>query len=147
MVAAPGSAHQAVAMDLGRKLNLYERHGVREYWIVPPEGTVMVFRLGLDARYGRPRTFARDQRVPLGVLEGCSIDLTTVFSGPATEAPAPEPREIAFPLPGRYTGLVNWQKLFKRLLTHRRNVAFADVMGIAGAFGFPSSGSRAATTF
>ena len=34
---------------------------------------------------------------------------------------------------------MSWRKLFKRLLTHRRNVAFADVMGIAAAFGFSVS--------
>ncbi|NLI79589.1 MAG: Uma2 family endonuclease [Candidatus Riflebacteria bacterium] len=86
-----------VSHDQVRKLNLYERHGVREYWIVHPEGTVMVFHLGPDARYGRPRTFARDQQVPVGVLEGCSIDLTTVFPGPATEAPAPGSRRGGVP--------------------------------------------------
>lgn len=41
--------------DSIKKFNLYEREGVREYWVVrPDERTVTVFKLGSDNRFGRP---------------------------------------------------------------------------------------------
>lgn len=74
-ILSPGS----LSHDQVRKLNLYERHGVREYWILHPEGTLMVFLLGPGGRYGRPQTYEAGQRVPVSVLEGLVIDLATVF--------------------------------------------------------------------
>ena len=62
------------------KLNLYQRAGVREYWIVDPENkAIQVFlhdggSLRITEEYG-PRDIAR-----VNVLEGCFIDLSKVFS-------------------------------------------------------------------
>ena len=62
------------------KLNLYQRAGVREYWIVDPENkAVQVFLqdrgfLHLHEDYGQG-DIAR-----VNVLEGCFIDLGKVFS-------------------------------------------------------------------
>ena len=62
------------------KLNLYQRAGVREYWIVDPENrAVQVFLrdggfLHLQEDYGQG-DIAR-----VNVLEGCFIDLGKVFS-------------------------------------------------------------------
>ena len=62
------------------KLNLYQRAGVREYWIADPENeTVQVMLLDggalhLHEVYGR-RDIAR-----VNVLEGCFIDLEKVFA-------------------------------------------------------------------
>ncbi len=39
----------------------------------------MVFLLGPEGRYGRPQTYEAGQRVPVAVLEGLAIDLSTVF--------------------------------------------------------------------
>lgn len=39
--------------DMIHKLRLYERHGVREYWVVHPvDRVVMMWTLGDDGRYG-----------------------------------------------------------------------------------------------
>lgn len=68
--------------DLTTKLELYERHGVREYWIVSPmDRTLMLFKwLPQAKKYGRPETFAENDRVTTNdVLQGLEIDLKEVF--------------------------------------------------------------------
>jgi len=59
--------------DQVRKLRLYERHGVREYWLVHPSDKVLtVYRL-VDGQYGRPHTQELNGETPVGVLEGVVI--------------------------------------------------------------------------
>ncbi len=51
------------------KRKLYERHGVREYWIVQPvDRVVMVYRLDSDGRYARPDVYGETDAVP---IPGC----------------------------------------------------------------------------
>ncbi len=69
----------SVSHDQLRKLNLYESRGVREYWIVHTEGSVMVFHLGDSGRYGRPDTYDRTTKIETPLFPGLSIDLSTVF--------------------------------------------------------------------
>jgi len=67
--------------DLKQKFNLYEQRGVREYWIVDPSGgTIMVFRLGTDRRYGRPEVYTAEDTAPVGIFDDLVIDLRTVFA-------------------------------------------------------------------
>ncbi len=62
--------------DQTAKLALYERHRVREYWVVNPEGAyVMVYRLGSAGRYGKPDYYTRDEAVHSEVLAGARIAL------------------------------------------------------------------------
>lgn len=69
----------SVSHDQLRKLNLYESRGVREYWIVHTEGSVMVFHLGESGIYGRPDTYDRTMKIENALFPGLSIDLSTVF--------------------------------------------------------------------
>lgn len=66
------------------KLDRYMRAGVREYWIVDPaERQVWVNQL-VDGFYRTATVYSANSiqtTVPVGVLEGCVIDLTTVFPG------------------------------------------------------------------
>jgi len=67
--------------DMKQKFNLYEQRGVREYWIVDPSGgTMMVFRLGTDRRYGRPEVYTIEDTAPVGIFDDLVIDLRTVFA-------------------------------------------------------------------
>ena len=62
------------------KLNLYQRAGVREYWIVDPEyKSVQVFTQDGGA-FRLIEDYGQDDIARVNVLEGCFIDLGKVFS-------------------------------------------------------------------
>jgi Uma2 family endonuclease len=68
--------------DLKRKFNLYQRHQVKEYWIIhPAEQTVLVYKLGNDDMYGAPERYAVDDKVAVPLLGDLVIDLESVFVG------------------------------------------------------------------
>lgn len=70
--------------DRNEKLRLYERSGVKEYWLVNPQDrTLTVFLLKDDGHYALPVTYGEQATVPLSVLEGLHIDLQRVFAGEA----------------------------------------------------------------
>lgn len=75
--------------DRRAKRALYERHGVREYLLVEPEGRYAErLRLGADGVYGRGELFGSDEVVALESLGGLELRLEEVFEPvfPATTA-------------------------------------------------------------
>ena len=63
------------------KLNLYQRAGVREYWIVDPENRTV--RVMVQAGNGTLQTheiYRREDVAKVNVLDGCFIELSKVFS-------------------------------------------------------------------
>lgn len=67
--------------DLTTKFDLYQKHAVKEYWIVhPEEQTVMVFKLQSDGRYGQPDRYGQTGLVPVTLLGDLLIDLQEVFA-------------------------------------------------------------------
>jgi Uma2 family endonuclease len=78
-VGAPDLAVEILSESTGykdqtAKLALYERHAVREYWIVNVDaGHVMVYRLDAAGRYGKPDYYLRDESVLSKVLDGAEI--------------------------------------------------------------------------
>ena len=76
-ILSPDSAQR----DLRDKLALYERHAVREYWVVDPtEQVVLAFRLE-QGRYGKPLVFGPKDKAVSPVLPELAIDLEPVFAG------------------------------------------------------------------
>lgn len=66
--------------DYIRKLALYEKHGVTEYWIVHPvDKIVMIYSMESEARYGRPAILSGEDTVESRVVTGLVIDLGQVF--------------------------------------------------------------------
>jgi len=66
--------------DRMEKFNLYETAGVKEYWMISPEGQMVeVFVLGPDGLYGRPQMFTMPNIVKVNVLKDISIDPGKVF--------------------------------------------------------------------
>ncbi|MGI8908683.1 MAG: Uma2 family endonuclease [Candidatus Sumerlaeaceae bacterium] len=67
------------SMDEITKAALYERHGVREYWIVyPAERLVHVRLLGADGKFVSRHVAARG-RIPVSILDGFEFDFDMVF--------------------------------------------------------------------
>ncbi len=66
-------------LDRLTKLNLYQKAGVREYWIVDPDASVVSVYTLSDGVYRTAAAYGADSSVPVGVLDDCTIDLRTVF--------------------------------------------------------------------
>jgi Uma2 family endonuclease len=77
-IMSPGSFKH----DLSRKLRLYERVGVREYWIVyPQEQIVQVYKLSESGKYDSFESYGAADAVPVGVLPELAVSLGAVFVG------------------------------------------------------------------
>ena len=70
--------------DLNDKFNLYEAAGVKEYWVVTPEGpTVNVFLLQDDRKFDSGTTYEYDVVVPVQTLPGLSLKLQDISKKPS----------------------------------------------------------------
>ena len=74
------SAHDP-KRDIREKYDIYEEHGVREYWIVNPnDQNVSVFLLDEHGKYQLVSMYAGDDKIPVNIFNGdLKIDLTEVF--------------------------------------------------------------------
>lgn len=66
-------------LDRLTKLNLYQGAGVREYWIVDPVSRTVSVYVRKNGAYQAPVMYGSGVSVPVSVLDGCQIDLSTVF--------------------------------------------------------------------
>lgn len=72
----------SIKMDKFIKFNKYEKAGVKEYWIVEPEGKlVTVFTLQGDQRYGRPDIYSEDDEIEVSIFPDLVVNLKPVFEG------------------------------------------------------------------
>jgi Uma2 family endonuclease len=68
------------AKDQIQKVALYEKHGVKEYWLGHPSDRLITVRLlGADGRYGIPAIHEAKGLLPVQTLPGLEIDLDAVF--------------------------------------------------------------------
>jgi len=76
-IVSPGSSRR----DIKDKFEIYQEHGVREYWIVNPnDENVNVFVLDQNGKYQLRGMFADDDKIPVNIFDGdLEIDLTEVF--------------------------------------------------------------------
>ena len=67
--------------DMKDKFDLYEKFGVKEYWIIHPEEEIIeIFKLGKDGKYSRPEIYASEDKIEVGLFNGeLIIDLSEVF--------------------------------------------------------------------
>ena len=66
--------------DWNYKFNLYEKAGVREYWIVDPKTKVTnVFLLQPDGKYDLGTVYECNQKAPVHIFERLEIDLNELF--------------------------------------------------------------------
>lgn len=75
-VLSPGTS----AKDYNQKRSLYERRGVREYWLVHPlDEMITVFILGDDGKYEPPVFREGKGKLEVKALPDLILDLDTVF--------------------------------------------------------------------
>lgn len=76
-VSSPSTTRQ----DRVLKFNKYEKAGVKEYWIVEPDGKyISVFTLQENGRYGRPESYTETDQIKVSVFPDLIIDLAPIFS-------------------------------------------------------------------
>jgi len=67
--------------DLDAKYALYERHGIREYWVIDPGSrTVHVYHREPSGKFGDPVIHEGEARVTCPVGAGVAVHLTALFS-------------------------------------------------------------------
>ncbi|MBN2657144.1 MAG: Uma2 family endonuclease [Spirochaetales bacterium] len=73
--------------DLNLKFRLYEKSGVREYWVIDPGNQyIRIFSLSDQGKYGEGALYSlydlnqADPDVPSKILDGFSVNLKEVFS-------------------------------------------------------------------
>ncbi len=65
--------------DLTDKYSLYEKSGVKEYWIVYPDNkAITVYRL-TDGKFGLPQVYTSEDTIIMGLFAHLSIELSRVF--------------------------------------------------------------------
>jgi Uma2 family endonuclease len=75
-VLSPSSAYR----DETDKLHLYEAQGVKEYWIVNPDGGyIMVYTL-VGKKYGKPEYLWHDDILISKVINGIALKLAPLFA-------------------------------------------------------------------
>jgi len=67
--------------DVKDKFEIYQEHGVREYWIVNPnDENVTVFSLDKNGKFQFVGMYAGDDKIPVNIFKGdLRIDLSEVF--------------------------------------------------------------------
>lgn len=74
-VISPSTASQ----DYIRKMELYEKHGVKEYWIVQPtDEIVMVFKL-MSGSFGKPDIYDKQSKIKVSMIDNLEVNLENVF--------------------------------------------------------------------
>ena len=72
----------SISMDYIKKLYLYERYSVCEYWIIHPiDKIIMVYQLVEKSKYARPEVYQIDEVIKIGIFEDLTISLVDVFGG------------------------------------------------------------------
>lgn len=75
-ISSPGTAEH----DLKDKFKLYQKTGVKEYWVVhPTDKTTMIFKLNDAGEYGRPDVYGSTDKVSVPLLGDLEMYLAEVF--------------------------------------------------------------------
>ena len=75
-VLSPSTAQK----DRNEKFNLYEEHGVKEYWLVHPgDKTIQVFLLQKNGKYDEGALYEKKGSVPVHLFDDYLIDLNAIF--------------------------------------------------------------------
>lgn len=66
--------------DFVAKLHLYQRSGIREYWIIDPESScVWQYYFTMERELNQPVVYSGDQQLKSKIFPGLNIELTEIF--------------------------------------------------------------------
>ncbi len=66
--------------DQREKRVLYERHRVREYWVINPANeTAMIYVLGTDGKFQRPQLFCRGETISSTIFPGLEAAIDAIM--------------------------------------------------------------------
>ncbi len=68
-----------VSRDMTLKRDLYEKHGVREYWIVQPGERIVIVYILTETGFSKGSVFTENDRISLNILSDCEVDLSNIF--------------------------------------------------------------------
>ena len=64
--------------DFIRKLNLYDKYKVKEYWIVNPmKKNILIYKLDENESYGIPDIYTFEDKVKVGIYDDLEIDFNS----------------------------------------------------------------------
>ena len=69
------------AHDWKTKYGLYQKYGVKEYWIADPGNRMLAVNILENDNYVTQVYTNEETDVPVSVLEGCTINLAEIFKG------------------------------------------------------------------
>lgn len=68
------------ARDMKEKFFLYEKYGVKEYWLIHPENHVVeIFKLNDQGVYNRAEVYVNDEVVAIGLFPDIKVPLAQIF--------------------------------------------------------------------
>lgn len=66
--------------DFIRKLNLYDKYKVNEYWIVNPmKQNILVYKLDNNESYGMPDIYTFKDKIKVGIYDNLEIDFDSII--------------------------------------------------------------------
>ncbi|HJV46926.1 MAG TPA: Uma2 family endonuclease [Bacillota bacterium] len=69
-------------IDRLKKYNLYEKYGVREFWLISPyEQTIEIFVLSENGRYVRKGVYSSDDQLTIGSFQDFTLEAVELFRG------------------------------------------------------------------
>jgi Uma2 family endonuclease len=70
-----------MSKDLHQKFSLYEKHGVKEYWVISPGDKVLFrYKLSTEGKYLEPEIYGESDILNSDIINGFKIELKRVFN-------------------------------------------------------------------
>lgn len=68
-------------IDISKKLELYQRFGVKEYWIISPKNNnVQIFNLNENGFYNEPIVYYKDNIAESNIFQDLRVSLKEIFA-------------------------------------------------------------------